>query len=695
MTPKHDSTKEKRIQAVLIGLLCPFVLFFAAHFFFLQNKVQQQLIAIEGSLLEAASVHMILHPFELSPFPLAQTSAAAVLLCLAVMAVRIQTRKNDHRMPGIEGGSSRWNTNLPAYNRIYSDPKGSTGSSITDGARQKDSRNMILTETVFMSLDTRQTLRNNNVLIIGGSGTGKTRFFAKPNILQANCSYVITDPSGELLESCGSFLEQQGYRIRIFNLVEMQYSDHYNPFTYIRNDEGILIMIHCLIENTTPKGAMKGDPFWEKSETALLLAICFYLHYEIDPPYRHFGSVMALLLEAQVREDNEDYKSVLDIMFETLEEEKPSHIAVRYYKIFKMGAGRTLKSILISCTVRLGTFNLRAVQNLTCTDTIDLLSIGDVPTALFVVIPSADTTFNYLVSMMYSQLFESLYFRAENECEGKRLPIHVRFLLDEFANIGTIPDFEKKLATMRKYEISCSVILQNLSQLKTLYKDSWESITGNCDSFLFLGGQEQSTLEYVSKKLGKRTILSSSHSRSRGKQGSRSESEQTKGRDLMTPDEISRMDNRDCILFIRGLYPFFSRKFDYTHHPNYILTGDNDRTLLYEYRDPARFYVRLPEENENEMSAEFFLESLSEATTDNGSPLSKKDLPEKQQLIKKVSCKPVTLKNLEEECELKSGSSLEEIAGSFEVVDGFAADYEFQLPEGCHSNFFEENVENN
>lgn len=398
---------------------------------------------------------------------------------------------------------------------------------------------------------------------------------------------------------------------------------------------------------------------------------------------------MKLLLKAQVREDQEDFQSTLDIMFEELEKKNPNHIAVRYYKIFKMGAGKTLKSILISCTVRLGTFNLKAVQTLTNTDTLNLMRIGDEPTALFVVIPSADTTFNYLVSMLYSQLFESLYFHAENECKGKRLPYHVRFLLDEFANIGTIPDFEKKLATMRKYEISCAIILQNLAQLKTLYKDAWESITGNCDTLLFLGGQEQTTLEYISKKLGKATILVSGYSRSRGGQGSRSESENAKGRDLMSPDEISRMDNVNCILFIRGLFPFFSKKFNYPRHPNYKFTGDADEQLLYRYRDPKRFTV--PEDLHRTHRKTIIRHTRAELRQ-TGKDISHAENPavirrKRESAANAKGGKLVTPENLARDAGLPRGATTEDIASSFDLIGGFIADYEFRGAENYKSQF--------
>ena len=419
-----------------------------------------------------------------------------------------------------------------------------------------------------------------------------------PNLLQANCSFVVTDPSGELLESTGKFLEDQGYKIKVFNLVEMQHSNCYNPFNYIRDDLGVLMMINCLIKNTNPTGADKGDPFWEKSETALLQALCFYLIKYRPKNEQNFTSVMKLLRAAEVNENDPSQKSVLDRIFEDVEKKDPNSIALKQYQTFKMGAGKTLKSILISTSVRLTVFNMWQIENLTGTDDIDLGSIGDEKTALFVIIPAADDTFNFLVSMMYSQLFETLYYHAETECEGKRLPYHVRFLLDEFANIGTIPDFEKKLATMRKYEISCTIILQNLAQLKTMYKDNWGSITGNCDSFLFLGGKEYDTLEAISKELGDATIIVRNNSRSFGKSGSSSQSFNKTARKLMTPDELSRMPNSDCILMIRGLKPFYGKKYDYPKHPNYKYTGDANDEFLYDVSAKFNNYKK-KEENDD------------------------------------------------------------------------------------------------
>lgn len=499
-----------------------------------------------------------------------------LIFAIALLFIKVEGEKAPKEAIGVESGSARWNTNLDKYNRIYTDPK---DSSTNDGPY-----NMILTDQVFMSMNTRQTRRNNNVMVVGGSGAGKSRFFVKPNLLQANCSYVVTDPAGELLETQASFLEKQGYKIKVFNLVEMKHSNCYNPFMYIRDDLGVLMLINCLIKNTNKDGQSGGDPFWEKSETALLQALMFYLIKYRPKEEQNFTSIMKLLRAAEVDENNPNVKSPLDRIFDEVAKRDPNSIALKQYMTFKMGAGKTLKSILISCSVRLTVFNMKEIEQLTGTDDIDLGTLGDERQALFVVIPAADDTYNFLVSMMYSQLFETLYFHAETECKGKRLNYHVRFMLDEFANIGQIPEFTKKLATMRKYEISCSIILQNLAQLKAMYKDDWEGLIGNCDSFLFLGGQEYGTLEYLSKELGQATIHVNNTNRTFGARGSSSRGTNKTARALLNPDEIMRMNNEDCILLIRGLHPFYGPKYDYPRHKNYRFTGDSEDALLYDYR---------------------------------------------------------------------------------------------------------------
>lgn len=589
-------------------------------------------LAVEGDTeglqtLVAALDHAVAQPFDIFPINKEYLFNGLFVGALAPLLIHSEyLRKRDLR-PSVENGSARWNEDMEKYNEKYVElsygwPKafekigilkklkellvklnkiiskiffiGTIWTMISKALSKKTakptqgsgSKNMIFTKDVFMSMDTRKTRRNNNVLVIGGSGTGKSRFMVKPNMLQANCSYIITDPSGELLETMGGFLEQEGYEIRVFNLVQMDHSNCYNPFHYIRNQEGVLIMINALIKNTTPKGSSSSDPFWEKAETALLQAICFYLVSECNEEDQNFSSVMKLLRCAKAVEGQEDVDSTLDIMFKDLAAREPEHIAVQSYAVFKSaGGGKTAQSILISCQTRLQTFNLDAIKNLTDIDNIDLGSVGDKKVALFCITPSADTTFNYLVALLYTQLFETLYFHAETQCAGKRLKHHVRFLLDEFANVGTIPDFSQKLATMRKYEISCTIIIQALSQLKSMYKDDWEVLVGNCDSCLFLGGSDATSLEYISKKLGKETIRAVNSSRSYGRSGSSSMSYNKTGRELMTTDELGVMDNENCVLFVRGLYPFFSVKYPLEKHPNYGRSGDGDKKYMYDVKE--------------------------------------------------------------------------------------------------------------
>lgn len=458
---------------------------------------------------------------------------------------------------------------------------------ITD---KDESKNIILTKTEMLSIDTRKTRKNLNLLVIGGAGTGKSRFVVKPNLLQANTSYVITDPKGELLRDTGQSFVQAGYKLKVFNLIEMDYSLCYNPFSYIRSDTDVLKSINTLIRNTNPKGFTGGnDPFWEKSEIALLQAIFSYIWYEIVPEEQNMKTVMQLLRYADVKEEDESYVSDLDIIFNELKKEKPNHIANRQYTIFKQGAGKTAKSILISVGVRFAAFNIDAVANLTSKDELELDKLGDEKTALYVVIPDSDTTFNFLAAMMYTQLFDSLYYTADFKNKG-RLKYHVRCMLDEFANIGYIPEFENRIATMRSREISCTIILQNLAQLETMYKESWKTIVGNCDSFLFLGSKEQSTLEYVSKQLDKETIDTRNINLNKGRQGNTSYNYGNLGRELMTPGEIGRMSDDDCILMIRGLYPFYSMKYVLEDHPRYKYLYDYSDKNYFDYRDAKKYY---------------------------------------------------------------------------------------------------------
>lgn len=490
--------------------------------------------------------------------------------------VKYTSRKRLHRK-GEEHGSARWAT-LGEAKKLIDKKKAQKG--------QIDN-NIILTQEVKMSLDTRLHLRNLNVLVIGGSGSGKSRFYVKPNIMQLNTSYVVTDPKGELLRSTGKLLEDNGYKIKVFNLIDMTNSCNYNPFAYVYDRKGnlnksyVIKMINVLMKNTKQEGASGGDQFWDDATKALLSALAFYLLEKGEDNEKNFAAVMQLLKCADASESDEEYESPLDIKFRELEEENPVSMAVSYYKDFKKAAGETAKSILISCAVRLQPFNLPEVANLTYTDTLELDKIGDCKTAVFVIIPSSDATFNFLAAMMYTQMFDTLY-DAANFKYGGRLPVHVRCLLDEFANIGTIPDFDKLLATMRSMEISANVIIQNIAQLKKMYDKSWEIVTGNCDSLLFLGGKEASTTEMISKALGKETIDVVAQNRSKGhRNNSTSINNSIMGRELMTPDELSEMPMDMCILMVRGLHPFLCHKFDIEKHWNYKNLEDSDKNNAY------------------------------------------------------------------------------------------------------------------
>ena len=489
-------------------------------------------------------------------------SPKAILVFLAAygtgIGVYFSTRRNYRR--GEEHGSAKWG-NARRTCKKYA---------------EKDSRkNLILTQNVRMGLDGRMHRRNLNVLVVGGSGAGKTRFYAKPNIMQANTSYVVLDPKGEILRDIGYLLEWHGYNIKVLDLIHTERSHGFNPFVYLRDDKDVLRLVNNLIRNTTPKGAQSSDPFWERAETALLEALILYLVNEAPPEEQNFSMVMEMINAAEVREDDEEYASVLDELFERLAMRNPEHLAVKQYHIFKLAAGKTAKSILISCGARLAPFDIKELRELMETDEMELDTIGDRKTALFVIISDTDDTFNFVVSILYTQLFNLLCDKADDEYGG-RLPVHVRCLLDEFANIGQIPKFEKLIATIRSREISASIILQSQSQLKAIYKDNADTIVGNCDTTLFLGGKEKTTLKEISEILGKETIDSFNTSETRGRELSHGLNYQKLGKQLMTEDEIAVMDGGKCILQLRGVRPFFSDKFDITKHPKYKYLSDAD-----------------------------------------------------------------------------------------------------------------------
>ena len=440
----------------------------------------------------------------------------------------------------------------------------------------KDSyKNIILSQNMRLGLNAKKHRRNLNVLVVGGSGAGKTRFYAKPNLMQCNTSFIVADPKGEMLRSIAPLLIENGYDIKVFNLIEPENSDGYNPFVYIRKDEDVIKLISNLIQNTTPKNAQQNDPFWEKSEIALDSALMLYLLHEAPPEEQTFEMLMFLIENAATVEDEDEsgYQSPVDILFQGLEDEKPEHIAVRQYKIFKQASGKTAKSILISAAVRLAAFNLPEIAKMTSYDNLDIGTLGERKRAIFCVIPDNDNSFNYLVGMLYTQAFQALYFNADNN-HGGELPIPVHIVMDEFANVALPDNFERILATMRSRRISVSIIIQNMAQLKALFKDSWENITGNCDTLLYLGGNEQSTHEYISKMLGKETIDTRTRGITKGQLGSSNTNYQNAGRELLTLDEVRLLDNSNALIFIRGERPLIDKKFDILSHPNIAKTAD-------------------------------------------------------------------------------------------------------------------------
>ena len=497
------------------------------------------------------------HPFQ---FHYAEYTIKSMLVCTLLYAAGIgifySSQKNYRR--GEEHGSARWGDARQICKKYSKKPY---------------SQNILLTQNFRISLDTHKHRRCLNILVVGGSGAGKSRGFALPNIMQCCCSMVITDPKAELLRKTGGLLEKKGYEVRVFDLINPDTSFCYNPFEYVHDDKDVLRLISNLIQNTTPKGSQSSDPFWEKSETALLQALMLYLLHEAPPEEQNFAMIMEMLGSAQVKEEDEDYESPLDILFDRLEMRDPDSIAVKQYHIYKQAAGKTAKSILISVGVRLAAFNLPQIAKLTNTDELDLSSMGERKVALFCCIPDADTSLNYLVGMIYSQLFQTLYYMADR-VHGGALPVPVNCIMDEFPNVSLPNEFEKILATCRSRSIYCSIIIQNMSQLKALFKDSWESLVGNCDEFLYLGGNEKETHKYVSELLGKETIDTNTYGQTKGKSGSYSTNFQQSGRELLQPDEVRMLDNQNALLFIRGERPILDAKYDLMKHPNIRYTED-------------------------------------------------------------------------------------------------------------------------
>ncbi|WMJ24478.1 type IV secretory system conjugative DNA transfer family protein [Paludicola sp. MB14-C6] len=478
-----------------------------------------------------------------------------VCYCFGI-GIYLSTARNYRRRE--EHGSAKWGVSA-IVNKRYKD--------------RNNEKNKLLTQNVAIGLDGRKHRRNLNVLVVGGSGAGKTRFYAKPNIMQANTSFVVLDPKGELLRDTGNLLKNKGYEIKVIDLINMDKSHCYNPFVYLHNDNDIQKLVTNLFKNTTPKGSQSQDPFWDQAATMLLLALVFYLHYEAPEDEQNFPMVMEMIRAGEVREDNDEYQSPLDELFNRLEDREPNHIALKYYRNYRSGSAKTLKSIQITLVSRLEKFNLDSLAGITQTDELDLWNIGEKKTAIFGVIPDNDSSFNFIIGMLYTQLFQQLYYQADH-IHGGRLPIHVHFVMDEFANVALPDEFDKLLSTMRSREISVSIIIQNLAQLKALFEKQWESIVGNCDEFLYLGGNEQSTHEYVSKLLGKETIDTNTYGQSKGRNGSYSTNYQTTGRELLTPDEVRMLDNKYALLFVRGERPILDEKFHILKHINVALTTD-------------------------------------------------------------------------------------------------------------------------
>ncbi len=530
-----------------------------------------------------------------------EDSAKSILLLLLMygMGIGIYFATRQNYRHGEEHGSAKWGT-AKEVNHKYAD--------------KHADRNILLTNHVKIGLDGRKHRRNLNVLVVGGSGAGKTRFYAKPNVMQTNTSFVVLDPKGELLRDTGNLLESEGYEIRVLDLINPGLSHCYNPFAYLRDEKDVLKLVTNLIRNTTPKGAASHDPFWEKSETALLEALILYLLYEAPPEERNFPMIMDLLSAAEVHEDDDEFQSILDKLFEQLEMEEPDNLAVKQYSIFKLAAGKTAKSILVSLAVRLEKFNLPQIASITTQDELDLASLGEKKVALFAVIPDNDSSLNYIVGMMYTQLFQELYYSADR-IHGGRLPVHVHCVMDEFANVALPDEFDKLLATMRSREISVSIIIQNIAQLKALFDKQWESIIGNCDEFLYLGGNEDSTHDLVSKKLGKETISMDSYTESKGRAGAYSKNTQLTGRNLMMPEEVRMLDNRFALLFIRGENAVMDEKYDLLKHPKIALTTDGGAQPYEHGLAPLAFdpdTITLDDESYVVLSSDEILELIQE-----------------------------------------------------------------------------------
>ena len=483
-----------------------------------------------------------------------------VSLIIYAFGIALYYSGRENRRPGEEYGSAKWG-----------DPKALCQKYMD---HQHKEANIILTQRVRLGMDGYKTQRNMNILVIGGSGSGKTRYFCKPGLYSANCSYLVTDPKGELLKAAGGLLLSLGYEVRVFNLIDPEQSDCYNPFVYVREEKDVLSLIDNLIKNTTPRNASSNDPFWEKAEVALDSALMLYLIHEAPQDEQNFETMIYMMNFADVREEDEQYRSPLDMLFRALEEEQPAHVAVKQYKVFKQAAGKTAKSILVTAAVRLAAFNIPQYAAMTSMDEMDFGSLGERKRAIFCVIPVNDSSMNYLVGMLYTQCFQELYRRADQKYNG-RLPVPVRVLQDEWANVAQPESYPKILATCRSYNIGLNIIVQNVQQIKALYEKEHESIIGNCDTLLFLGGgNEPASLEFIVKLLGRETLATRTRGLTKGRNGSSTTNYQQTGRDLMTVDEVRKLDTNKAILFIRGEDPVIDRKYNLKRHPNIKLTSD-------------------------------------------------------------------------------------------------------------------------
>ena len=500
-------------------------------------------------------------PFNIS-FTENSIKTVLIFLLIYILAILVYeaTRKNYRRRE--ENGSAKWG-DAKELNKKY---------------KQPNNYNKILTKNVSIGLNGKKHRRNVNVLVIGGSGAGKTFSYCKPNVMQCATSYVVLDPKGEILRDTGYLLEKNGYEIKVLDLINMEKSHCYNPFVYLKSDNDVQKLSTNLFKSTTPKGSTTNDPFWDTAASMLLLALIFYLKYEAPPEEQNFTMVMELLRAGDVKEDDDDYVSPLDMLFNRLETKNPEHIALKYYRSYHSGSAKTLKSIQVTLASRLEKFNLESMAQLTQTDELDLPSLGEKKTALFAIIPDNDTSFNFLISILYTQLFQQLFYIADYKYGGS-LPTHVHFVMDEFANVSLPDDFDKILSVMRSREVSVSIILQNLAQLKALFEKQWESIVGNCDEFLYLGGNEQSTHKYISELLGKETIDTNSYGRSFGSHANFSENDQIAGRELLTPDEVRLLDNNYALLFIRGERPIKDFKFNLKEHFNSSYTPIGNKSV--------------------------------------------------------------------------------------------------------------------